>query len=185
MAQNGMTIAAKGSVDRPQSSFQRAIQLATAAVKVGERFDNPWLRAIVLSPSVHHFLTTLAFGARDFTSLAATDGKTRKFGDDDVLDRPVDGTVARSLQRQRNRVPVDHDLSDAHRFAAVRPAAPTSYAVIGCMQGPPTESASTYHHGVVFVAIKVDDPASAPNSMAKAVVAWTKNPGNRFFASLT
>ena len=35
------------------------------------RFDDPWLRAIVLSPSVHHFLTTLALGARDFRSLAA------------------------------------------------------------------------------------------------------------------
>ena len=83
-----------------------------------------------------------------------TDGETRKLGDDDVLHRPFDGTVQRSLQRQRNRIPVDHYLSDAHRFAAVRPAAPTSYAVIGRMQGPPTESASTYHHGVVFVAIK-------------------------------
>jgi hypothetical protein len=35
------------------------------------RFDNPWLRAVVLSPSVHRFLTTLALGARDFTSLAS------------------------------------------------------------------------------------------------------------------
>ena len=70
IAQNGMTIVAKGVIDQPQSSFQRAIRLASAAVKVGERFDDPWLRAIVLSPSVNHFLTTLAFGARDFTSLA-------------------------------------------------------------------------------------------------------------------
>jgi hypothetical protein len=35
------------------------------------RFDNPWLRAVVLSPSVHRFLTTAALGARDLTSLAA------------------------------------------------------------------------------------------------------------------
>ena len=71
MAQNGMTTAAKDSSDRPQSSVQRAIQLATAAVKVGQRMDSPWLRAIVLSPSVHRFMSTLAFGARDLTSLAA------------------------------------------------------------------------------------------------------------------
>jgi uncharacterized protein YcbK (DUF882 family) len=70
IAQNGMTTVAKGVVDQPQSSFQRAIRLATAAVKVSERFDSPWLRAVVLSPSVHRFLTTLAIGARDFTSLA-------------------------------------------------------------------------------------------------------------------
>ena len=42
-----------------------------AAVKVSARFDNPWLRAIVLSPSVHRFLSTLALGARDVTSLAS------------------------------------------------------------------------------------------------------------------
>ena len=71
MAQNGMTLAAKDSPDRPQSSFQRAIQLATAAVKVSQRPDSPWLRAIVLSPSVHSFLTTLALGTRDLTSLSA------------------------------------------------------------------------------------------------------------------
>jgi uncharacterized protein YcbK (DUF882 family) len=70
IAQNGTTIVAKGIVDRPQSSFQRAIQLASAAVKVGTRFDNPWLRAVILSPSVHRFLSTLALGARDLTSLA-------------------------------------------------------------------------------------------------------------------
>jgi len=71
IGQNGTTIAMKGMIDRPQTSFQRAIQLASAAVKVGAHFDNPWLRAIILSPNVHRFLTTLALGARDFTSLAA------------------------------------------------------------------------------------------------------------------
>jgi uncharacterized protein YcbK (DUF882 family) len=71
MGQNGMTLAAKDSLDRPQSSFQRAIQLATAAVKVSQRPDSPWLRAVVLSPSVHRFLTTLALGTRDLTSLSA------------------------------------------------------------------------------------------------------------------
>jgi hypothetical protein len=71
MAQNGMTTAAKGTVDQPHSSFQRAYRLATAAVKVGERIDSPWLRAVILSPSVHHFMSTLALGARDLTSLAA------------------------------------------------------------------------------------------------------------------
>ncbi|MGA2942892.1 MAG: DUF882 domain-containing protein [Xanthobacteraceae bacterium] len=70
IARNGMTTVAKDSIDPPHSSFQRAMQLATAAVKVG-RVDSPWLRAIVLSPSVHHFMTTLALGARDLTSLAA------------------------------------------------------------------------------------------------------------------
>ena len=71
MAQNGMTTVAKGTVDQPHSSFQRAYQLATAAVKVGVHVDSPWLRAVILSPSVHYFMSTLALGARDLSSLAA------------------------------------------------------------------------------------------------------------------
>jgi uncharacterized protein YcbK (DUF882 family) len=64
------TLAVKGVNDQPKTSVQKAIQLAAAAVKVSERLDNPWLRAIILSPSVHRFLSTLAFGARDVTYLA-------------------------------------------------------------------------------------------------------------------
>jgi uncharacterized protein YcbK (DUF882 family) len=65
------TVAVKGVNDRPKTSVQKAIQLAAAAVKISERLDNPWLRAIILSPSVHRFLSTLAFGARDVTYLAS------------------------------------------------------------------------------------------------------------------
>ncbi len=64
------TVAVKGVNDQPKTSVQKAIQLAVAAVKVSERLDNPWLRAIILSPSVHRFLSTLAFGARDVAYLA-------------------------------------------------------------------------------------------------------------------
>jgi hypothetical protein len=71
IAESETTVAVKGVNDRPQTSVQKAIQLAVAAVKVSERLDNPWLRAIILSPSVHRFLSTLAFGARDVTYLAS------------------------------------------------------------------------------------------------------------------
>ncbi len=40
-------------------------------IKSGAHFANPWLRAMVLSPSAHRFLTTVALGDRDFRSLAA------------------------------------------------------------------------------------------------------------------
>jgi hypothetical protein len=40
-------------------------------VKSDARFQNPWMRAIVLSPSVHQFLTTAALGVGDFRTLAA------------------------------------------------------------------------------------------------------------------
>ena len=70
IGENETTVAVKGVNDQPKTSVQKAIQLAAAAVKVTERLDNPWLRAIILSPSVHRFLSTLAFGARDVTYLA-------------------------------------------------------------------------------------------------------------------
>jgi len=71
IGENETTVAVKGINDQPKTSVQKAIQLAAAAVKVTERLDNPWLRAIILSPSVHRFLSTLAFGARDVTYLAS------------------------------------------------------------------------------------------------------------------
>ena len=40
-------------------------------VKASERLDNPWLRALIISPNVHHFLTTLVLGTKDLTTLAA------------------------------------------------------------------------------------------------------------------
>ena len=113
------TVAVKGVNDQPKTSVQKAIQLAVAAVKVSERLDNPWLRAIILSPSVQHFLSTLAFGARDVTSLASLMVKPASsvmmtFASDPNL-RPEPG----SLQRQRGRVPVDDQLPDPHRVAAI------------------------------------------------------------------
>jgi uncharacterized protein YcbK (DUF882 family) len=71
LGQNETTIAVKGVNDQPKTTVQRAIQLAATAVKVSERLDNPWLRAVILSPSVHRFLSTLAIGTRDLTVLAA------------------------------------------------------------------------------------------------------------------
>ena len=71
IGENETTLAVKGVNDQPKTSVQKAIQLAVAAVKVSERLDNPWLRAIILSPSVQRFLSTLAFGARDVTYLAS------------------------------------------------------------------------------------------------------------------
>ena len=44
---------------------------SVTVIKADVRLDSPWLRAIVLSPSVHRFLTTVALGERDFRSLAA------------------------------------------------------------------------------------------------------------------
>jgi uncharacterized protein YcbK (DUF882 family) len=67
----GTTIAVKRAANQVASSIMMASASSLAVVKSGVRLDNPWLRAVVLSPSVHRFLTTVALGERDFRSLAA------------------------------------------------------------------------------------------------------------------
>jgi uncharacterized protein YcbK (DUF882 family) len=71
IAETGTTIAVKGIIDRPKTQIQKATQVVPTAVKVDAKLDSPWLRAIVVSPSVSRFLTTLALGVRDYTALAA------------------------------------------------------------------------------------------------------------------
>jgi uncharacterized protein YcbK (DUF882 family) len=65
------TVAVKRAANQPTSVIMTASSSSVTVVKSGAHFENPWLRAIVLSPSVHQFLTTVALGARDFRSLAS------------------------------------------------------------------------------------------------------------------
>jgi len=68
---NSTTIAVKRTGSQTASAIMTTSATSIAVIKSGARFDNPWLRAIVLSPSVHSFLTTMALGERDFRSLAS------------------------------------------------------------------------------------------------------------------
>ena len=63
-----LTIAVKRVEGRPASAiFTVASQ--TPTLLPAEDADSPWLRAVVLSPSVYRYLTTVALGTRDFRSL--------------------------------------------------------------------------------------------------------------------
>jgi uncharacterized protein YcbK (DUF882 family) len=68
---NGTTVALKRSGSQAASVIMTASSSSVTVVKSDARFSNPWMRAIVLSPSVHRFLTTVALGVRDFRTLAA------------------------------------------------------------------------------------------------------------------
>ncbi len=68
---NGTTVAVKRSANQASSVIMTASSTSVTVVKSEARFQNPWMRAIVLSPSVHQFLTTVALGAGDFRALAA------------------------------------------------------------------------------------------------------------------
>ena len=65
------TIAVKRATDQVESAVMTASASSMMVIKSGVHLANPWLRAIVLSPSVKHFLTTMALGDRDFRSLAS------------------------------------------------------------------------------------------------------------------
>ncbi len=67
---NGTTVAVKRSGNQVSSVIMSASSTSVTVVKSDAHFENPWMRAIVLSPSVREFLTTLALGAGDFRELA-------------------------------------------------------------------------------------------------------------------
>ena len=65
------TIAVKRAADQVESAIITASTSSMTVIRDGAHVANPWLRAIVLSPSVKRFLTTAALGDRDFRSLAS------------------------------------------------------------------------------------------------------------------
>ena len=36
----------------------------------GQRFDNPWLRGVIMAPSVHYSMSVAAIGHQDYRTLA-------------------------------------------------------------------------------------------------------------------
>jgi hypothetical protein len=67
-----MTIALKRAAMRPRPQHAPAVAAIAPAIAVKDpkqQADNPWLRAIVVSPSVHRYLTITLLGARDYRRL--------------------------------------------------------------------------------------------------------------------
>jgi len=72
MADNATTIAVKRVGDRPVSAILTVANKKVAAALADiTRLDDPWLRALVVSPSVSRTLSVTSLGARDFRTLAA------------------------------------------------------------------------------------------------------------------
>jgi uncharacterized protein YcbK (DUF882 family) len=68
----GTTIAMKRSADQDASTILAPPPPpSTESAAASTEFDNPWLRAIVLSPNIGRYLTTLMLGAQDFRSFTA------------------------------------------------------------------------------------------------------------------
>jgi uncharacterized protein YcbK (DUF882 family) len=62
------TIAVKRSDDRPSSVVPPTAKV-TSIVRVGDRFNDPWMRAMIVSPSAQNYLKTTLLGATDFRNL--------------------------------------------------------------------------------------------------------------------
>jgi len=67
----GTTIAVKRAANEAISTILAAAPHPAATEIRGARFDNPWLRAVMLSPSVRRYLITLLLGDPDYRALAA------------------------------------------------------------------------------------------------------------------
>ena len=72
------TIVVKRSDDRlpdPAAKNEQQIsappsrQLGSNIVRVGDRFNDPWMRAMIVSPSAQSFMKTTLFGMQDFRDL--------------------------------------------------------------------------------------------------------------------
>jgi hypothetical protein len=74
---NGTTVAIKRVANQIASTILSASASSVVAIKTGAKLENPWLRAVLVAPSVHRYLTTLALGARDFRTLTALMVKPR------------------------------------------------------------------------------------------------------------
>ena len=68
---DGTTIAVKRAANQAVSTILTASTKLASVAKASMHLDSPWLRAVVLSPSVRNFLSTMALGAQDFRALAS------------------------------------------------------------------------------------------------------------------
>jgi uncharacterized protein YcbK (DUF882 family) len=67
------TVAVKRVGDRPSvisSAPVAGAPAASGATKTGDQFNDPWLRALIVSPSAQEFLSASSFGAPDYRGLA-------------------------------------------------------------------------------------------------------------------
>ena len=65
------TVAVKRSGDRPSVVASAPTATAAGPVKPGESYNDPWLRAMILSPSARGFMSTSLLGAADYRNLGS------------------------------------------------------------------------------------------------------------------
>jgi hypothetical protein len=69
-AQPDTTIVLKRSGDQPSVLAQPAPPVGSGVANLNDRFNSPWLRAMIVSPSAHNFMAATSMGETDYRSLA-------------------------------------------------------------------------------------------------------------------
>ena len=62
-------VVAKLPSQRDGTTTKQGARPGPASVKIGERFNNPWMRAMIVSPSAIEFMSTSLYGEPDTASL--------------------------------------------------------------------------------------------------------------------
>ncbi len=57
------------AVKRSDDSVAPSRAIAASVVRVGDRFNDPWMRAMIVSPSAQNFMKTTVYGVPDFRTL--------------------------------------------------------------------------------------------------------------------
>ena len=66
---SGTSIARKSSGDRPSEIHSTPVAPWTGPAMVGDRFDEPWMRAVTMTPSLQGFMSTTLLGTPNFREL--------------------------------------------------------------------------------------------------------------------
>jgi uncharacterized protein YcbK (DUF882 family) len=69
-AQKDTTVAVKRGTSQPTQASAAAPAAPPKMVKVGQRFNDPWMRAMIVAPSAGGFMSTSLFGASDYRVLS-------------------------------------------------------------------------------------------------------------------
>jgi hypothetical protein len=78
-------------------------------VRVGDRFNDPWMRAVIVTPNAQDYMETTLFGVPDFRNLGA------------YLEKPASAVVAAFAEEPHPGMPTDRFAGNPVTFVSTVP----------------------------------------------------------------
>ena len=125
-------------------------------MQVGDRFNDPWMRAMMVSPSAQGFMKTTLYGMPDFRNLGALPAKPAASGADEVLGDPQNGMSTEKFSGSAVAF-TPTEFRPAHRFAAVTFTIP----VIGRDRPAAVASLQCFGRGRRLAALACSEPVGS------------------------